>query len=284
MAHWARSRIPTLPKAQLDRIPSHVEAWQVAYWQLQHELTQRHIIPYLVRWDALPSEGRILEVGSAHAGCLGALCDATGLGGDGIELSDERFEIAQAIDGALGDGRLRLAVGDITAPAILEGRRDRYSLILLRDVIEHIEAPHLDAALLHCAAMLAPGGHIFLSFPPYYSPFGAHQQILGRRSQSFPFAQLIPGFIGRVRRGEADPNKVAEMESLDRCSLTLGRFERALSRTSLARIDRCLFALRPVFELRYGLRPLGAGLIAHLPVVRELFTTGAWYLLRRPSA
>jgi len=52
---------------------------------------------------------------------------------------------------------------------------------------------------------------------------------------------------------------VAETESLGRCRLTLGRFERALSRTSLARIDRSLFALRPVFEQRYGLRPLGAG-------------------------
>ncbi len=77
---------------------------------------------------------------------------------------------------------------------------------------------------------------------------------------------------------------MAETESLGRCRLTLGRFERALSRTSLARIDRSLFALRPVFEQRYALRPLGAGPVAHLPVVRELFTTGAWCLLQRPSA
>ena len=55
-----------------------------------------------------------------------------------------------------------------------EGRPQAgFDLIVLRDVLEHM--PDGGAALRKAAALLAPGGIVFASFAPFWSPFGGHQ-------------------------------------------------------------------------------------------------------------
>jgi hypothetical protein len=46
---------------------------------------------------------------------------------------------------------------------------------MLRDVIEHI--PDQDRFFKHVRSYLQPDGVIFFGFPPWYMPFGGHQQV-----------------------------------------------------------------------------------------------------------
>lgn len=280
MGYWAERLKPQLPADILARIPADVPAWEVGYWQLQYLLTRDHLLPLLRQHDALPSQGRVLEVGPAHAGCLAALHEATGLPAHGLELDSSRVETAAAINEILTPGNLDVRIGDITDAGSLESLEAPFSLILLRDVIEHIE--NRATALANCYDLLEPGGHLLLTFPPYYSPFGAHQQILTPAWLRLPWLQLLPQFLSLVGRGELNEAKKSEMEELRRCSLTISKFEAAISSLPFEVVSHNHFLLRPIFRYRYGLPILSAQALSSVPILRELLITGAWYLLKRP--
>jgi SAM-dependent methyltransferase len=89
-----------------------------------------------------------------------------------------------------------------------------FDLVFCASLIEHVPDP---AALLReIRRVLAPGGHVYLSFPPFYSPVGGHQfkpyHLLGERwalrlsrhkaasfATSFDSFGLYPLSIRRVR-------------------------------------------------------------------------------------
>lgn len=47
-----------------------------------------------------------------------------------------------------------------------------FDTIIMNDFMEHISDP--ESVLRESLRLLAPGGRIFINFPPYYHPFGAH--------------------------------------------------------------------------------------------------------------
>ncbi len=277
MTYWAERLRPTLSEADLARLGPDVPRWKVAYWEFQGAITRDHILPYLDAHGARPSSGRLLEVGAGEGGCLAALHVATGLDADGLELSAPRTELARAINEPLGFGAIRFAVGDVTDQATLGELRPPYALVLLRDVIEHVEA--LDRALGVLARLLAPGGHVLFTFPPYASPFGAHQQLLSRPILKLPWIQHVPGFLGLARR--LDPDHSAEVLHLGRCRLGRRRMRAAIASSPLTLVDETAFVLRPAFRYRYRVPVVRAGLLGRLPGLGELLTTGAWFLATR---
>jgi ubiquinone/menaquinone biosynthesis C-methylase UbiE len=44
--------------------------------------------------------------------------------------------------------------------------------IIMNDAMEHVDEPQ--AVLTECLRVLAPGGRVYINFPPYYHPYGAH--------------------------------------------------------------------------------------------------------------
>jgi hypothetical protein len=278
VSQWAERRLPPLPPDIRSRL-SHVEPpWKIAYWRFQHDLTRRYIVPFLERHGALPAQGRVLEVGAGEGGCLAALHQATGLPADGLELSASRSELARAIGAVLAGGGLRVQQGDITRDADLARLSPPYALILLRDVIEHIES--IDAALANTRSLLDDAGALLLTFPPFYSPFGAHQQILHRRTLRLPWVQVLPFFPWIVRTWERNEGTRREIEGIRRCRLTIARLERALCRAQLEISGRAHYIVRPALQYRYGLPVIGGGVVAKIPGLREVALTGAWYLVR----
>ena len=47
-----------------------------------------------------------------------------------------------------------------------------FDTVIMNDAVEHVERP--EAVLRECLRVLAPGGRLYLNFPPYYHPYGAH--------------------------------------------------------------------------------------------------------------
>ena len=278
MSYWAERRTPSLPAETIAAIPEDVPRWKVAYWQFQHALTMDHIIPFLERHGALPTTGRILEVGAGEGGCLAALSTRTGLPGVGMELSAPRAELGARLNAALGHTRLTIGSGDITRADDVRALGGPFSLILLRDVIEHVEGR--PAAFDHLHDLTAPGGHALFTFPPYHSPFGGHQQISSRAGLRVPWIQNLPFFPAMLRAWENE-GKTRELLSIRRCSLTIGAFDRETRAAGFTVAARRTYLLRPAFCYRYGTPALGAGLLGAIPGLRELCTSAAWVLLRR---
>ncbi len=65
--------------------------------------------------------------------------------------------------------------------------------------------------------------------------------------------------------------------------LELSTFERIVASSGLGIAQRELYLLRPEFYHRYGVRPIRSPLLGRIPLLREITTMGAYYLLSKAS-
>ena len=249
----------------------------LSYFEYQRVVCRDVVIPWLEERVALGGLW-VGDFGAHHGGMVDALRESGLVGGAvGMELSDEVVASSPLVQ----DERFRLEVADLLH---LEAGSRAFDLVLLHDVLEHI--PLYDEALVAIRRALAPGGHVFISFPPYYSAFGGHQQYARGRARWAPFIQLLPArfFYRLARPGEQEymtaEGAHADMVSVRRTRLTLGDAERAFARTGFEVAARELFLIRPEYTVRYRLKSRAAGVLGRLPGVRELVVNGAFYLLR----
>lgn len=49
---------------------------------------------------------------------------------------------------------------------------ETFDSIIMNDAMEHVDDP--EKTLAECFRVLKPGGHLYINFPPYYHPYGAH--------------------------------------------------------------------------------------------------------------
>jgi len=265
--------------------------WTSYYWTYQHQLVTEHLVPCLRDWDVWSDGVRVLDVGCGDGGASTALAEH-GARVQGFDLDGRR--IAGGVERARARGvDLDLSTADVTDADTLDDFAGPHDLILFRDVLEHI--PDVDAALRNCRARLADGGGIVVIYPPYWSPYGGHQQILhppkklGVRWAKLPFVHWLGLHPWRAlaRGPEGDDPEWEEIETIRRACLTVGGLaDRA--RAHGLRVERARrYLLRPTFRLRYGTPVVGAGWLGELPGLRELLVMGSWEALRRvddPSA
>jgi SAM-dependent methyltransferase len=154
--------------------------------------------------------------------------------------------------------------------------------VLFRDVMEHLESPATALAIVRRS--LAPGGAVLVVFPPYYSPYGGHQQILPRKKFLFvpynklPYLQWLPKPVFlRIVGGDAPSNR--EVARLNGIRLTIRKFEREARSAGYDARRRTLYLSRPSFSLRYGLPVVEAGILGRIPLLAEAAVTAAHYLL-----
>jgi len=223
-------------------------------------------------------------VGCGDGGCAAEFARA-GARVTALDVDPRLVQICAALNEREGL-EIHTSVGDITDPNSPGLLRGPFDIVLLRDVVEHIE--DLELALRVVRSRLTPEGVIYVVFPPYYSPYGAHQQILPKRKlgalpyNKLPYIQLLPEAVfRRLVAGDAPPHR--EVARLRRIRLTLHRFHAQIRAAGLRIRNRKLYLLRPSFKLRYGLPVLGAGFLGRIPVVNEIVVTGAHYLLERET-
>jgi len=249
----------------------------LSYFEYQRVVCRDVVIPWLEKHVRL--DGRQVGDFGAHQGGMVDALRESGLVGSaiGLELSDEVVASSPLVQ----DDLFRLEVADLLQ---LEAGSRAFDLVVLHDVLEHI--PLYAEALDAIRGALAPDGRVFISFPPYYSAFGGHQQYARGRARWAPFIQLLPAklFFSVARPGEQEymtaEGAHEDMMSVRRTRLTLGRAERAFARTGFEVAARELFLVRPEYTVRYQLKSRAAGVLGRLPGVRELVVNGAFYLLR----
>ena len=120
---------------------------------------------YLVRYGALPANGRILEIGCGTGHNLPMLAAFGRV---------EAIEIDPAAR-AIASHRLGGDVSAAPLPELPGVARDAYDLIAVLDVIEHVEDDV--AALKAMADCVKPGGKILITVPAHQWMWSAHDVV-----------------------------------------------------------------------------------------------------------
>lgn len=227
---------------------------------------------------------RVLEIGCGEGGNLLPFAEA-GCHVTGIDIDNARIDNARKFFEEAGQQGHFIA-SDFLAVPVPASEGEAYDVVLVHDVIEHIEPPHKLSFLQLMRRFMKPTAVAFFGFPAWQMPFGGHQQICRSRLSKLPFIHMLPAAAYRTllrRCGEPD-NVVEEMLSIKRCKMPVERFERLAKEAGMQVERRTLWAINPHYKQKFHLRPLReVWPFDALPWLRNFYTTSAWYLLR-PSA
>ena len=205
---------------------------------------------------------RLLDVGCG-AGGMTEVWRQEGAETVGLDVDAARFT------GAEGD----FIAGDIRAMPV---GGSSFDLVFAHDVLEHVL--ELPQALEEIARVLVPGGRAFVSFPPFYGPYGGHQQGHGGVAKLIPYGHLLPR---RLWLSIASSDAYQRMfDGLGR--LSVGTFERMVGESPLRRVARRAYLVRPEVALRTGLPVVESSALAGLATLREFLLGAVFYVLERP--
>ena len=252
--------------------PEDFASWQEYYTTYQYKLAELHYIPLFKDWGVNVKGKKVLDVGCGDGGFTTAIADA-GAKCTGVEVRDFGWNSENP--------NLRFIQQDILAEEAAEKIGNDYDIIILRDVIEHIDLKVKHEFMLALQKFTTSSGILLMTFPPFYSPFGLHQQtFLSSFLRKVPYLGWIPGpilhllisLLGESEKARADVREIRD------CRMTIGRFKRMLKRLEYSIDKEKYFLIRPSHELRYGW-PLRESRLSRFPILREIFILGTVFKL-----
>ena len=258
-----------------------VSSYKRKYWQYQYKLAWEYLIPQMLAWGFDPKGKEVLDIGCAEGGAMAALEDH-GAFCTGIEISPSRVELGKILCNENHRRESQFIVGDFLADSLREILPGYYDLLLLRDVFEHL--PEKTRALERLRSLLKDKGKILITFPPFYSPFGGHQQMLSSKFKYVPYVHLLPEpFFGLWSNwlGQKEANRfiLSEMRFFRQERLSLAAFEKLVAKKSLKIVRKKFYLSSPSHKYRYGFKVIEGGPLGGVPILREFFMTGAAYFL-----
>ena len=255
------------------------------YFQIQYENAKTSVLPFVREHVSITSETRVLEIGCAEAGVLkpflelGATCV-------GIELHAERIDWAKKF---LGDdiekGKLSFIARNIYDIDVEKDLQKKFDLVILKDVIEHIHDQGKFIARL--GDFLNAGGKVFFGFPPWYMPFGGHQQICKNKLLSkLPYYHLfpVPLYRAMLKAGGESPERIEALLEIKETGISTARFEKLLAKNNFSIAKKQLYLISPIYTYKFKMPPVKQlPVLSSVPFVRDFFTTAAYYLVERRS-
>ena len=218
-------------------------------FRMQYRLATHTLIPWLETLDALPENAAVCEIGCAEGGVLDAFVER----GTTFALgTDIMAPLLEQISGPIADTLgldVTFAHHDVIYDDIPEVWRERFDVVLLRDVIEHLDDAGI--ALRNIARIMKPGGVILITFPPYLSAYGGHQQLLGTKAGALPWVHLLPKGLFYKVIDKGDPMNQEELRRLHRIRCSADGIRTDAKSAGLQLVDERYFGLRPVFRWKY---------------------------------
>ncbi len=248
------------------------------YFDIQVLNAEKYVIPFIQEKFLVKPEMRVLEIGCGEAGVLKAFINK-GCYGMGVELDAPRIEHAKKyLAEDIVAGKIDFISKDIYEVDAEKELGGFYDIIILKDVIEHIhDQPKLIGWMKN---FLKPGGVIFFGFPPWYMPYGGHQQMCSSWIRKIPWIHLLPGSIyGWLLKKNRD--HVESMLEIKETGISIERFERICNEQGYVIESKTHYLINPIYEWKFGWKAKKQiGLIKAIPFVRNFFTTCVYYLIK----
>ena len=251
------------------------------YFDEQVYTTEKYVIPFVNEFMAITKDMAILEIGCGEGGNMKPFLDM-GCQVVGIDLNEGQIENAKVYFSTHPNvANLKLILRDIYK--MKPNELGEFDLIIMRDVIEHI--PNQEKFMAYVKQFLKPTGKFFLGFPPWYMPFGGHQQIMNNKYFSkLPYYHLLPmplykGVLKMVEKSEKIRNELVEIKET---GISIERFRRIV-KTENYKIDKeVMYLFNPNYEIKFGLDPKEQiGIVKAIPFFRNFLTTCCYYLISK---
>lgn len=243
----------------------------------QYTLAQKVMIPFLKRAGVDLAGKSVLDVGCGQGGLLHFVSNSYAIeSGLGIDVDRQVIQRAKRARAA----RVQFQVMDFLSMA-----DDRvYDFVMLRDVLEHIV--HVERAFFKASVLVRDGGYLYITYSPFYSPFGGHQHNGTGPFSFFPWLQILPdwlflpmiGLRGNVYKTRK--NLEADVKSVLRTRITVKQVVSLIKKSKMKMLYRCRSFVRPDYQVKFGIKavPLPQ---SYLPILTELLCTGEELLLQK---
>lgn len=249
------------------------------YFDIQVLNAEQYVIPFIEEKFPIAEGMRVLEIGCGEGGVLKAFINK-GCVGVGVELDAPRIVDAEKfLPEDIAAGKLKFVTKDIYKVNTEKDFDGLFDIIVLKDVIEHIhDQPKLIGWMKN---FLKPNGIVFFGFPPWYMPFGGHQQICKSKISKLPYIHLLPRFMYKAILKSRKEN-VEEMMEIRDTGISIERFERICKNEGYTIAHNRHYLLNPIYQWKFGWKPKRQGLlIKAIPFVRNFFTTCVYYIIKK---
>lgn len=253
------------------------------YFKELAETSGSYYIDYISRFKSIGPDCRVLEIGCGEGGNLLPFAQM-GCHVAGLDLAPGKISNARIFF------EKRNMKGDFHCADFLtinpfEGQ-ELFDIILIHDVIEHIEPEHKNRFFARIRMYLKADGIVFFGFPAWQMPFGGHQQICSSRVCSMlPFMHLLPQSIYKVylKAFKEPEHKIEELLSIKRSKMTPEIFETLCTQERYIIADKIFWLFSPHYKSKFNLRPrLLWKWVGKIPFIRNFFSTSCFYIISLP--
>lgn len=252
---------------------------RMLYFNEQVHTTHQFVIPYINRFLPIQANMRVLEIGCGEGGNLKPFIDM-GCEVVGNDINEEQIENAKIyLKEQCTHQNFKLIARDIYQ--VDANEIGQFDLIFMRDVIEHI---HDQKKFLgHLKQFLKPKGAIFFGFPPWYMPYGGHQQASHNSFlPKMPYVHILPTPIykGIMKMVKVSPENIESLLEIKETGISIERFRRIVAENGYKIWDESLYLINPNYEVKFNLKTRKQlGWISKMPFIRNFLTTCAYYII-----
>lgn len=245
----------------------------------QVDNSRSYVLPFIEKTKQLGKNSNVLEVGTAEGGVLQPFIEH-GCYCVGVDLAVSRVETAkQLLAKEVAAGKVEFLSQDIYEETFLNRFKGFFDVIILKDVIEHV--PNQEKFIPYLKNFLKPGGQIFFGFPPWYMPFGGHQQVCQVKWLSvLPYYHILPRFLYRaiLKMGGEHISNIENLMEVKDTQITIERFERIVKKSGLKILAKQHYLINPIYKFKFGLKPRKQlAPLTWIPYFRDFVTTCVYY-------
>jgi SAM-dependent methyltransferase len=252
------------------------------YFEHQVLNTTSYVIPFIEEIFKINEGMKVLEVGCAEGGVLKAFVNK-GCIGTGVELSEARLEIAaELMKNEIQQYKVKFVNKNIYDKDFEDIFKKQFDLIILKDVIEHVNDQKM--ILERLKTFLKPQGHVYFGFPPWYMPFGGHQQITSKKILSrLPYYHLLPKPLYKLflKMFHEKKETIDYLLDIKKTGISIERFDRLLKKTGYSIETKKFYLINPIYKYKFNWKPREQNrIIKNIPYFRDYFTTAMYYLVK----
>lgn len=244
----------------------------------QVENSRNYVLPFIEATHKIGQGTRIFEMGCGEGGVLLPFAER-GCYCLGVDLNEIRIELAnEFLAKEISEGKIDFLYKNVFDTDFFEKYKGSFDIIILKDVIEHL--PQQENFIPYLTKFLKEGGQIFFGFPPWYMPWGGHQQLCESKLGMMPWYHILPKSIykGLLKLFGEKENIIKELMEVYDTRISIERFEKIVRDSGLLVKKKQHFLFNPIYKYKFGVSARKQWEpVTHLPFLRNFVTTCVYY-------